>query len=77
MVVVVLDPPWLKGVYQRRIHEGAHNIFSQLVLAEGAVTAVMAHHKELWYPEKLQHLTAFTMTPPDAVDIAGALTKIC
>lgn len=59
MVVVVLDPPWLKGVYERRIHEGAHNIFSQLVLAEGAVTAVMAHHKELWYPENASALGSF------------------
>ncbi len=47
MVVVVLDPPWLKGVYKRRKHEGAHNVFSQLVLTKGTVTTVMAYHKEL------------------------------
>ncbi len=47
MVVVVLDPPWLEGVYERRKHEGAHNVFSQLVLTKGTVTTVMAYHKEL------------------------------
>ena len=57
--MVVLDPPWLKGVYERRIHEGAHNVFSQLVLAEGTVTAVMAHHKELQYPETASALSSF------------------
>jgi len=59
MVVVVLDPPWLKGVYERRIHEGAHNVFSQLVLAEGTVTTVVAYHKELQYPETASALGSF------------------
>lgn len=59
MVVVVLDPPWLKGVYQRRIHEGAHNVFSQLVLAEGTVTTVVAYHKELQYPETASAPSSF------------------
>ena len=59
MVVVVLDPPWLKGVYKRRKHEGAHDVFSQLVFAEGAVTTVMAHHKELQYPETASALGSF------------------
>lgn len=59
MVVVVLDPPRLKGVYERRIHEGAHNVFSQLVLAEGAVTTVVAYHKELQHPETASALHSF------------------
>lgn len=47
MMDVVLDPPGLKGVYERGKHEGAHNVLYQLVLAEGTVPAIMPHHKEL------------------------------
>ena len=47
VVVVVLDPPRLEGVHQRREHERAHNVLQQLVLAEAAVPAVVPHHEEL------------------------------
>lgn len=47
VVVVVLDPPGLEGVYEGHEHEGSHNVLHQLVLAEAAVAAVMPHHKHL------------------------------
>lgn len=47
MVHVVLDPPGLKGVYERSKHEGAHNILYQLVAAECSVATVMPNHEEL------------------------------
>lgn len=47
MVDVVLDPPGLERVDEGGEHEGAHNVLHKLVLAEGAVPAVMPHHKEL------------------------------
>lgn len=47
MVYVVLDPPGLKGVYERSKHEGAHNVLYKLVAAECSVPTVMPNHKEL------------------------------
>lgn len=47
VVVVVLDPPGLKGVDDRHKHESADNVFHKLVLAEGAVTAIVANNKPL------------------------------
>jgi len=46
-VLVVLDAPGLKGIGQRHEGKGADNILQQLVLAEAAVTTVVAHHEEL------------------------------
>ena len=47
VVVVVLNPPRLEGVHQRREHDGAYDVLQQLVLTEAAVTAVVSHHEEL------------------------------
>ena len=47
VVVVVLDAPGLKGVDQRHESKRAHDVLQQLVLAEAAVPAVMADHKQL------------------------------
>ncbi len=47
MVVVVLDPPGLKRIYERGKHECAHDVLCQLVLAECTVPTVMPNHKEL------------------------------
>lgn len=47
MVLVVLDPPWLKGVDEWHEGQGTHNVLKQLVVTEAAVTTVMANHKEL------------------------------
>ena len=57
MVVVVLDPPGLKGIYEGRKHQCAHNVLYQLVLAEGAVSTVVSDHKEL-QPEQGCQVTA-------------------
>ena len=51
MMVVVLDPPGLKGIYEGRKHQCAHNILYELVFAEGTVPTVMPNHKEL-QPDK-------------------------
>ena len=47
VMMVVLDPPRLKGIYER--HEGncAHDVFHKVVLAEAAVSTIMANDKEL------------------------------
>jgi len=47
VVVVVLDPPRLEGVDQRRERQRPHDVLQQLVLAEAAVPGVVAHHKPL------------------------------
>ena len=47
MVVVVLDPPRLKRIDERRERQRAHDVLQQLVLAEAAVPAVVAHDKPL------------------------------
>lgn len=57
VVVVVLDPPGLKWVYERSKHQGTHNVLNQLVLTEGSVTTIMTNHKELQKPHTvLRHL---------------------
>lgn len=50
VVLVVLDPPGLKGVDERHEGQRAHNVLQQLVVAEAAVTTIMANHKELQKP---------------------------
>jgi hypothetical protein len=47
MVLVVLDAPGLKGVNEGHEHQRAHDVLHQLVLAKGAVAAVMPNHKPL------------------------------
>lgn len=47
VVVVVLDPPGLKGVDERRKHQRAHNILHKVVLVEGAVASIVADGEEL------------------------------
>lgn len=47
MMVIVLDPPWLKRVYERHKHDGPHNVFQQLVFGESPVTGVVANDKHL------------------------------
>lgn len=59
MVVVVLDPPGLKGIDEGGKHQGAHNVLYQLVLAEGAVATVMTHHKELQAQQVSQNSRRF------------------
>ena len=57
MMVVVLDPPGLKWVYERSKHQGTHNVLNQLVLTEGSVTTIVTDHKELQKPHTvLRHL---------------------
>mmetsp|Transcript_4454 Transcript_4454/g.11104 ORF Transcript_4454/g.11104 Transcript_4454/m.11104 type:complete len:488 (-) Transcript_4454:18-1481(-) len=46
VVVVVLDPPGLKGVDERRKHQRAHNILHKVVLVEGAVASIVADGEE-------------------------------
>jgi len=47
VVVVVLDPPRLEGVDERRERQRPHDVLQQLVLAEAAVPGVVAHHEPL------------------------------
>lgn len=47
MMLVVLDPPGLKGEDNGCKHEGANNVFHKLVLAEGAMAAIVANNKPL------------------------------
>ena len=47
VVVVVLDPPGLKGVDEGGKGNGAHNVLQELVLGETAVPTVVSNHKEL------------------------------
>ena len=47
VVVVVLDPPGLKGVDEGRKGKGAHNVLQELIFGEAAVPTVVPDHKEL------------------------------
>ncbi len=47
VVVVVLDAPGLEGVDQWREHDCTHNVLYQVILAEAAVAAVVAHDEPL------------------------------
>ena len=47
VVVVVLDPPGLKGVDQGGKHDGPDDVLDEVVLVEGAVAGVVAHGEEL------------------------------
>ncbi len=47
VVVVVLDPPRLEGVDERREGHRAHDVLQQLVLAEAAMPAVVTDHEPL------------------------------
>jgi hypothetical protein len=62
VMVVVLDAPGLERVDEGHEHESAHNVLHQLVLAEAAVPAVMAHHKEL-RQSRQTNMSASSNTP--------------
>ena len=53
-MVVVLDAPGLKGEDQRHEHEGAHDVFNQVVLVKRAMSGIMTNHKELSRSERGQ-----------------------
>jgi hypothetical protein len=47
MMLVVLNPPGLKGIDQGHECQSSHNVPQQLVLAEAAVATIMANDEEL------------------------------
>ena len=47
VVLVVLDAPGVEGIDDGHEHESPDNVLYQLVLAEGAMTAIMANHEPL------------------------------
>lgn len=47
MMLVVLNSPGLEGEDNGCKHESAHNVFNKLVLAEGAMAAIVADDKPL------------------------------
>jgi hypothetical protein len=47
MMVVVLDPPGLERENDGCEHEGANDVFNKLVLAEGAMAAIVTNDKPL------------------------------
>ena len=56
MVVVVLDPPGLKRVYEGCEHQGAHDVLYQLVFAEGTVATIVPNNKELQAHSSIREL---------------------
>jgi hypothetical protein len=47
VVLIVLDAPRLKREDERHEHDGANDVFYQLILAEAAMSTVMPNHKHL------------------------------
>ena len=47
VVVVVLDPPGLKGVDEGGKGNGAHNVLQEFVCGEAAVATIVPNNKEL------------------------------
>jgi len=47
MMLVVLNAPRVEGKDQRHEHQRSNNVLDQLVLAERAMTTVMANNEQL------------------------------